>query len=359
MMTPKWPTDDASVFIGWYEYTVDGVRYQVDPRDIVHFRNGMNAGDQGRTGVDELASLWAEIFTDDEAARFTAALLQNLGVPGVVIAPSNTTSGPGRVLRADPEAVKKKFMDSFEGDKRGEPLVFTTPTDVKVLSWNPQQLDLKSLRRVPEERVSARLGVPAGVAGLGAGLDRNTFSNLGEANVSAYTQGVIPRQREIAADLEVQLLPDFVADAIETYDVFFDASVTAAMQALAAEIWKRAGDHATKGLITRAAYKRLTGQKVAEDGSDDVYIRPNNFLEIHTMGSGGARSTPRPDPSGPAQLPAGQQAVALLGPGAGEVRCGTCADRGFKTILAELASPPYRFTCRKCKAVTESEPAAA
>src|SRR5689334_24027667 len=35
------------------------------------------------------------------------------------------------------------------------------------------------------------------------------FTNYGEANVAAYTQGVIPLQREVAAELEVQLLGEF------------------------------------------------------------------------------------------------------------------------------------------------------
>jgi HK97 family phage portal protein len=352
MMKPHWPQDDPGVFIDFYEYIVDGISYRVEVADVVHFRNGMNPATQGRTGVDELDALWREVYTDEEAAAFTAALLKNLGIPGVVIAPSNTT-GP-RVLQADPEAVKKKFMERFEGDHRGEPLVFGTPTDVKVLSWNPQQLDLKSLRRVPEERISARLGVPAGVAGLGAGLDRNTFTNVAEANVSAYTQGVIPRQREIAAELEVQLLPEFVASGIETYDVYFDAQVTSAMRGLLESIWKLASSDARAGLLTRAEYKRLTGQKVADNGYDDVYVLANNIriitkpAAVGTGGQGPSAPTPRPAPP---QLQPGAIAepAALLEAGPAEIHCAKCG-----RLLAEQASAPYRFTCGRCKAVTAS-----
>jgi HK97 family phage portal protein len=351
MMKPHWPQNDPSVFIDYYEYIVDGISYRVETADVVHFRNGMNPATQGRTGVDELDALWREVYTDEEAAAFTAALLKNLGIPGVVIAPSNTT-GP-RVLQADPEAVKKKFMERFEGDHRGEPLVFGTPTDVKVLSWNPQQLDLKSLRRVPEERISARLGVPAGVAGLGAGLDRNTFTNVAEANVSAYTQGVIPRQREIAAELEVQLLPEFVGDALETYDVYFDAQVTSAMRGLLESIWKLASSDARAGLLTRAEYKRLTGQKVADNGYDDVYVLANNIRIINrpAVGTGGqGPSAPTPRPAPPQLQPGAVDGpVALLEAGPAEIHCSSCG-----RLLAEQASAPYRFTCGRCKAVTTS-----
>jgi phage portal protein BeeE len=87
--------DDPTVFIGWYEYTVDGVVYEDRPEDVVHFRHGIDPNNP-RKGLSPLASLFREIFTDDEAANFTASLLRNLGVPGVVISPANTTAGKPR-----------------------------------------------------------------------------------------------------------------------------------------------------------------------------------------------------------------------------------------------------------------------
>lgn len=273
MMDPRWPEDDPSVFIGWYEYRVDGIVYVVDPDDVVHFRHGINPRNT-RKGISPLAPLTREIFTDEEAANFTASLLRNLGVPGVVIAPANTTGPTGR---QDPETVKTKFMEKFGGDKRGEPLVMTNPTDVKVLSFNPEQMELSQLRRIPEERISANLGVPAGVAQLGAGLDRNTFTNYGEGNVAAYTQGVIPTQRLLAGDLELQLLPEFASfETLAGIDVWFDWTKVAAMSALADAVWKRHESAATKGLLTREDFKKAVGKKVLP--GDDVYIIPNNFV---------------------------------------------------------------------------------
>ena len=352
MMEPRWPEDDPSVFIGWYEYTVDGTTHYLRPDDIVHFRNGIDPNNP-RKGRSKLDALAREIFTDDEAANFTASLLKNLGVPGVVLSPANS-GGP--IARTDPESVKTSFMEKFGGDKRGEPLVLTGPTDVKVLSFNPTEMDLKSLRRIPEERVSAVLGVPAGVAQLGAGLDRNTFTNYGEANKAAYTQGVIPDHRLFAAELEVQLLPDFTSDW-EAYDVFFDWTQASAMQEAADAIWKRHESAATKGLITRAAFKKAVGAKV--DDADEVYVIPNNYLV--TPAAGGPPPAPAPVPTR-RQLPAGDQATALIpatlesssDEPAAAVNCAGCGK-----LLAEAASPPYRIRCSRCKAVTEAGKVAA
>lgn len=287
LMEPRWPLNDPSVFIGWYEYRVDGKLFKLDPRDVVHFRNGIDPQNT-RKGLSRLASLFREIFTDDEAANFTASLLRNLGVPGVVITPANTV--PGNV-KTDTEATKKKWMETFGGDNRGEPAVFTAPTDVKVLSFNPQQMELKELRRVPEERISAVLGVPAGVAQLGAGLDRNTFSNYGEGNVAAYTQGVIPSHRLIAAELEVQLLTEWADLDAEALDVWFDWTKASAMQAATDAIWKRLESSSTKGLITRAAFLRGTGQVATP--ADEVFIYPNNYVVVPAGGNppGGRTST--------------------------------------------------------------------
>lgn len=280
MMEPRWPENDNRVFISHYDYTIDGRTYWVDPADVIHFRHGIDPRNT-RKGLSPLAALFREIFTDDEAANFTASLLRNLGVPGVVISPANTT-GP-QTAKQDPEVVKQKFMEKFGGDKRGEPLVLTGPTDVKVLSFNPQEMELRSLRRIPEERVSAVLGVPAGVAGLGAGLDRNTFTNYGEANVAAYTQGAIPTQKLLAADLDFQLLPEFAGTEADELDVWFDWTQAAAMQFATDAIWKRHLDAMRAGGITRAAFKRATGQKV--EAGDEVYLIANNITLVEAGGN--------------------------------------------------------------------------
>lgn len=333
MIEPRWPDDDSRVFIGWYEYKVDGVVYRLDPRDVVHFRNGLDPLNP-RKGLSRLASLFREIFTDEEAAAFTASLLRNLGVPGVVITPSNTTGSTA--IRSDPgntpEAMKAKWMETFGGEHRGEPAVFSIPTDVKVLSFNPQQMELKSLRRIPEERISAVLGVPAGVAQLGAGLDRNTFTNYGEANVAAYTQGVVPDQRLFAAELEVQLLPEFASESeMADADVWFDWTRASAMQAATDAIWKRVSDAAIRGLQTRADFLRAIGQSPARDGADDVYIFPNNYLVL-PVGQLPAGNAPAPVP-GPR---GGRPPKAPTPPPADSVPPGA----ELLTVPLEAAAPP-------------------
>jgi HK97 family phage portal protein len=352
MMRPAWP-DDGSEFISGYFYKVDGRDYWIEKRDVLHYRDGLDPNNP-RLGLSKLASLFREIYTDDEAANFSAVLLTNLGVPGVVIAPANT-GGVGQ--RTDPETIKTAFMEKFGGDRRGEPLVLTSPTDVKVLSFSPDQMNLKELRRIPEERITAVLGVSAIVAGLGAGLDRSTFTNFGEARLAAYHESIVPLQRLIAAELEVQLLTEFADIDRDPLDVDFDISKASAMQAALDAIWRRMESAATKGLVTRAAFKQATGQPVTPE--DEVYIIASNYVILPANKAAPSQLTRQAGGSFP---PAGttQAIVDPVSPtpllGAGEIRC---SNPECGKLLAEQATPPYRFTCRSCKAVTESEPAAA
>jgi HK97 family phage portal protein len=274
-LRPCWPDNDSATFIGWYEYRPgDGRVYFLRPDDVVHFRDGIDPTNT-RLGLSKLGSLFREIFTDDEAANFTAVLIKNLGVPGVILAPSNTTSSFATI--ADPEKVKQTFMEKFGGDKRGEPMVMTHPTDVKVLSFSPQEMDLKALRRIPEERISGVLGIAAVVAGLGAGLDRSTFTNYGEARKAAYEESVIPEHKICAAELLVQMLPEWADTEALTYVVEFDVTHVRALQEAIADVWRRAESAGTKGLIKRSDFKRMVGLVPAADGSDDVFVYPNNY----------------------------------------------------------------------------------
>ena len=353
MVEPRWNERDPSSFIEWYEYRVDGVGYRIERHDIVHFRNGLDPLNP-RKGRSKLYSLLREIFTDDEAANFTASLLRNLGVPGVIIAPANTTTGPiGKIT--DTDGIKSRFQETFGGDRRGEPMVMTGPTEVKVLSFNPQEMDLKALRRIPEERVSAVLGVPAMVAQLGAGLDHSTFTNYNTAAVVAYTQGVISDHRLFAAELEVQLLNEFVNLDREALDVWFDWTKVSAMMAAITELWKRLEGPATKGLMTRKRFKELTGEPVLP--GDDVYVMANNWMTVPVGGgnppSAGARATVERLPT--AALTAGEP---LLLNGGEEVRCQLPhprrADQACNAKLADAAVAPYQFTCWRCGGITGS-----
>jgi hypothetical protein len=96
--------------------------------------------------------------------------------------------------------------------------VLSPGATLHALGFSPEQMDLKVLHRVPEERISAVLGVPAIVAGLGAGLDRSTYSNFREAREAFTEQKLLPLWRQLAAEITLQLVPDFTDDRLVIAD---------------------------------------------------------------------------------------------------------------------------------------------
>lgn len=280
---------DGSAFLSHYEYRPGPLVIQIPPSDVVHFRYGIDPANTMK-GLSPLASLVREVFTDEEAANFTAAILRNLGLPGVVISPSGDLP---QIPPEEHEALAALWKQRFTGDHRGEPLLATFPVQVTTLGWSPSEIDVRSLRRIPEERVTAVLGVPAIVAGLGAGLDRSTFSNFAEAREAAYESLIIPMQRILAAEIQTQLLPEFERE-FRRFRVGFDISEVRILQEdtnAAAERWETL---VRAGIATRAEARAYFGLPV-QDEVDNVYLIPLNVVAQPAV--------PQPEPEPPPALP--------------------------------------------------------
>lgn len=281
---PHWtmnPVGDDETFVTHYEYAVDGFEPKsLRPEDVVHFRFGIDSAND-RKGYSPLKSVLREVFTDDEAAVFTASLLRNMGVPGLLVSPEKDSPAPSP---EDVEYTKGYLKASFTGDRRGEALVMSGPTKIQQFGFSPEQLLLRELRRIPEERVSAVIGIPAVVAGLGAGLDRSTFTNMGEAREMAYESNIIPTQGIIGETIRFKLLPEFEAldEILDSWRFGFDLSKVRVLQEDEDKRWSRWDTAVRGGHATVAEAKRGTGRKVLP--GDDVYLRQMNLVEVPTDG---------------------------------------------------------------------------
>lgn len=124
-ITPVWPSD-GSTYVSHYEYKPgSGDKTILAPNEVVHLRWGIDPQNT-RCGLSPLASVLREIGADEEAARFSASLLGNMGVPGLVVAPA---AGADIVVGDDDlEASKAALEDAFTGARRGKPFVAGAPT---------------------------------------------------------------------------------------------------------------------------------------------------------------------------------------------------------------------------------------
>ncbi len=279
---PKWP-DEGNVFISHYEYNVGGLKIELDPTDVIHFRDGIDPQNM-RKGLSPLRGLLREIWTDNEAAVFTAAMMRNGGVPGVVISPAE----PGMTITQEQaEQVKERFTNEFTRERRGKPMVMTGMVKVQEFGFSPKDMDLSPLRNISEERVTAALGVPAAVVGFGAGLETSKVgATMRELRQLAWHNGVIPLQQIVASTLQRSLLPDLSQGKV----VKFDNSGVAALADDENKHVERVVSLVKGGIWTRGEGRVETGKEATP--ADDVYLLPLNVLEVPVSGN-----TVRPEKS--------------------------------------------------------------
>jgi phage portal protein BeeE len=137
-------------------------------------------------------------------------------------------------------------------------MVLSGAMDITNLSQSPESMALEKIRRIPEERISAALGIPAVVVGLGAGLDRSTFANMEEAGRQAYEQFLIPTQKAFASTLNRFLMPEFTDTTKEK--LAFDYSEVAALQDNQDSLAVRAELLYSAGIIDRAQALTMVGE---------------------------------------------------------------------------------------------------
>lgn len=261
-------------FIAYYEYQPGSVPIRLETSDVIHFRMGQHPTDP-RQGRGPLETVLREVMADEEAGQFATALLSNMGVPGVVLSPKDANDlGPSP---DEAKEMQRVWSDRFGGRNRGKPYVARGgPLDVTVVSFTPDQMNFTQLRRLPEERISSVLGVPAILAGLGAGLDRATYSNAGELREYFTEQKLAPLWREYGQLLTSQLLSEWLPAVGER--ATFDLSEVRALQQDEDALWKRMTEAVRAGVITVAEFKAAVGLTYTD--ADEVYLRPVSLMEV-------------------------------------------------------------------------------
>ena len=251
------------------------IRLEID--DVVYLRQDVDTHDLKR-GTSKLRTVLREVLQDEEAGLFAAALLANMGIPGVMLIPDLGPGEPGPDEK-EAEAVAKQFHQRFSGPRRGRPLMMTGKVDVKVLSFNPDQMNFEIMRRIPEERISAVTGVPAILAGLGAGLDKATYSNARELREFFTEQSVIPFWSLLEEEYTWQLMPDFGGG-----ELGYDLTDVRALQQDQDALWKRNLEALERGAITVAEFRKAVG--LEEIPGTDIFLRAPTVLELASVTGG-------------------------------------------------------------------------
>lgn len=289
-VTPKGNDDEL---ITHYEYDTNTKSVLVTPQDMVHIRLGLDQTNH-RQGFAPLRSVLREIYGDESAGQMATALLANSGVPNVVISPKQDFG----LTETEAEQVQRAFKQKVGGKNRGMPLVLSGSMDVKKMAFSPTELDIGTLRRVPEERISAVLGVPAILAGLGAGLDRATYSNASELREFFTESKLIPLWKQIAEELTQQvLLRDY--EITDGTSAEYDFSDVRALQTDQDALYTRMNVGVQGGWITIKEAREEVGLPV--DESQEVYLldankilTPANSMDEYTASETPTESADKP-----------------------------------------------------------------
>lgn len=257
---PRWSVEGRD-FLAFYEVWRNGQWYPVDPADVIHIRYGIDPYNP-RLGLSPVASAYREIFTDSERARYSALILKNGGAIPIVLSPKDLDT----TLNA--AELKAEFEYRTTGDNVGRPVVLSGPVEAQQFGATPDKLLVDKASIIPEERIAALVGIPAAVLGFGAGLAQTKVgATMKELREQAYENFIIPTQRLIAADLTVQLLPEFARS--EGARVDWDLSQVRVLQDDQTALATRQSLLYEKGVITRAEARRPFGLPVTT--ADDVY----------------------------------------------------------------------------------------
>lgn len=282
-------------------------------------------------GMSWLTPIIREITADTAATRHKGAFFDNAATPNLVVKFPELT---------DP-AKAREFIELFEQEHTGAFNAYRTlfllgGADVTAVGRDFQQMEFKATQGAGETRIAAAARVHPVIVGLSEGMQGSAL-NAGNYNAAKriFADGTIrPLWADMAGSLQTIIPPPsgsrlwfddkhvpFLRDDIK------DEAEVLNTNMLAIEVGIRAGFDADTVVdaISSRDIKRLLG---SHSGLTSVQLQPPSTGQ---------------EPEEPA---------ALLGPG--EIRCtGTFRGNPCNALLAELASPPYRFTCGRCKTTVE------
>lgn len=285
LVRPRWK-GDGTEFIGWYEYLVNGKWIRVEVEDMIHFRTGCDPRN-ARLGWSELKAALRAVCGLNECDTYTAAILRNMGIPGIIIGPG----APEVNLQDDDiDVIKDQFREGYTSEQRGEPMVAGRMFKVEKISMTPEELRLDKIPARLEDTIHAVIGLPAMVTGVASGAAHKTYANYGEARKAAYEDFLIPLQKSIASCLTHQLLVDF--ELSDTgYRVRFDYSGVQCLAEAETEVATRVGQlYQVFQVIKRSEARQELGWDFTTE--DEVYYDETKPAPP-AMGEGGGDADPQ------------------------------------------------------------------
>lgn len=278
LVEPRWPNDGKTpvvplneadnAFLSHYQYSVPGRKpVLIKKADMVHIKRGVNL-DNPRKGAGVWDAVLEELYGDGAVARFSATIMRNMGMVRYFLSPKDKDANLNETQRA---AMQEQFILASSGGNANKPMVGSGAMDLTKLSFSPQELDLKELRKVPESRIAGVTGIPAIVLQYPIGLEHGHYGAAYEqARQQGYENVIIPIQNHISEDLTWQVLPEL--DKTKGARLTFDITKVRVLQEDRDLLYKRESDALRAGGITINQFLTSVGKDTIPDG--EIYLVP-------------------------------------------------------------------------------------
>jgi phage portal protein BeeE len=198
------PGTDRPIRGYWYD-GANGREWR-EPRDVVHFRNGIDPQCPYQ-GLSELRAQLRNLAGLNSGERYASSILRKAHA-GKVLVPKEVV---GQVIEGTPEEQEMISLASkLERDTMGEEAGGFTHTNLPVelldSGLGPEEMGLDRILDRPEALTVAAFGLNTLVLNLPSSDSTRTYSNKAEARREAWEDGVIPLQDTLADEIEAQLL---------------------------------------------------------------------------------------------------------------------------------------------------------
>ena len=272
------PMPDSTGHLGYFEYTPNGTPIKYDPKEIVHFRFGIDPLNP-LMGLSPLLAQARYIVADNAGGAYSAGLLHGGGIPPALLVPQNITgaaNAPGGASRLTPdqaEVLTQTLKEKFR-DEPGQLVFLSQAVQLLMLGYNPKDMALNDLMEEPETRIPAAFGIPPEVLKLLIGLKRSTSNNIGESHKMAWTDCLIPTMSLFADDWTEQLLLRRYEGTPEDQAIFYDTRNVGVLKPDKSADRKDAQALFGIGLLDRFGALQMAGEEADEKLDKGVYRTP-------------------------------------------------------------------------------------
>lgn len=281
---------DSGDWITYYKYQLKpGVFMPIPVENVIHLKSGLQDRDM-RKGISRIKHLVRQITSDNEAEKFTASLLANYAIPGLVVWPTNG----GNMTKEDADELTAKLRMKFGGDNRGNIAVMSKESKAEQFGFNPEQMNMPGVHNHTEERISGVMGIPALLAGLGAGLQRSIQDNGRQLREFFTETKLVPEWNADGRKLTASLRQDFTSN--KSIFIAHDLTNVRALQEDEDAKYARLSLAIGKPFMTRNEGRADVGlDPKPEWDKEDIAPKPAPVVTMPVDEDGATDDTPDPD----------------------------------------------------------------